>query len=962
MSHTNPSTEQDIHYDVRVVRLAKSTQDTRIYKILEKMEWIHNKCKKDMTPSNLNLCLGHFDVMIIDQVSSCDETFQNPLHNVIEDYQQNRDLGGILASKLKEEPENEPLLPENGSYYPIYMLLQKPSARASSWDKDLEEFWAKERNYTVVMRLHQIPNNSENFDSFRKQLIRYLRGQDTDTSPCVALENSIDCIFYDSMELGDVVCILKGDLLAHLLEIQRRLYEASSVSSSYSYCGIRFDLPTKANQEDTGDMEALKQSKLPYVETRYSVKNPYLASHFLQGNAYFVTGSVDALILRQDRSEFDLLKDLHSTDSLNQEGDDHTYDFYEMFHNVVTRVGLENRKMPAPGDGHPGNPALYPPIRLKRGFLNWLKSEYGKSNNPDGAMYAYSLERLVSSLNAMSANSVTDALAMLMYKGIKALIEQLEHYSEIAEKEKNKDKITEWDRVSSHVLETLQTFLDEWTSATNEILHLESQLFQQPELIPVRVYIPAMILQFQLLIVEKAMKVVNMLEDSHDSDHEKKSGDAANKPEDNHGSNPSGGYEYIPIMLPSSQQHTDTIAIFDPRREESYTKQSPLCIHVPIHMLYHPYRISLILCHEIAHYCGNEIRHRETRNKALFNCMSFYAATRMIQSLDLLDSKDDPRAGGILGQILPCVERAKRQFGHILKDEIKSGYLSDVAEAFEKHIPSLMQDPALLNGIVYELLSGFEDIHKQVRICDDIQMEGYTTIQEDARFCIEHLNCCLLELFRECFADLVMILLTGCSFRHYYLRVIHDEYLNLQSQGKEKDTKLNALREQWMERHSNRMTLVAMAINNLHKEKNLAPWWVQEEDVTRTPAYRQAVQIKIGEWNKQKYTPLPQWKNCCGDKDTDSYLLTGYEANEILRYLTECAIDIYDRLHRDSGTTDKSTQEKTVSQQVRELKNLINMLMSGSIDWDELQKQLHISRIEYLETINKKQTPQQQEQ
>ena len=57
---------------------------------------------------------------------------------------------------------------------------------------------------------------------------------------------SVNCVLYDSLELGDVVAILKGNSLRIILQIQRWLYESRYVSDAYSYCGICYDLLQKA--------------------------------------------------------------------------------------------------------------------------------------------------------------------------------------------------------------------------------------------------------------------------------------------------------------------------------------------------------------------------------------------------------------------------------------------------------------------------------------------------------------------------------------------------------------------------------------------------------------------------------------------------------------------------------------------------------------------------------------------
>lgn len=942
MSTDNKADSARMHYDIRVVRLAKTTSRTKVNTVLGQMDRIRGNGKNDPKASNLNLCLGHFDVMIIDRVTAGsgvpgdDRDHRNintPLYKVIADYKTNRDLAGILGLASGSEGR----ISENGSYCPIYMLLQHAQGDPNNWQNSLDAFWALRSNYTVVMRLHQALKPDEPFTLFRKQLIArltdkeelkgsHISGAMADAVLSIQVDSKdagICCVFYDSMELGDVVAVLKGSSLHDILMVQRWLYEAPCVSSAYSYCGIRYDL-LNGSDISPEDQKCLSASRIDYVETRFSVKNTDLAWRFLselnQDPGYFVTGSVDALVHRKDKSEYEMLNELRwIINYLGNTPGDQKVDIYDLFHDVVTRVGLRNAAPIRNGAASDGAKA-FPPIRLEKELLNWLSEEYAKTNHPDGEMYAYSLEKLVSSLNAMSENSVTDALSQLMYNGILALIEQLEQYRKGTKAVSAGGPPPEWNRVGDHALGTLQDFLDHWTSATNEILHLESQLFQHPDLVPVRYYVPAMILQFQLLIVEKAMEAVRSLEQNKKR------------------------YTYVPIMLPTSQQHTNTEAIFDPKEEPDYDKQSPLCIYVPIHLLYHPYRISLILCHEIAHYCGNEIRYRKTRNDALYKCMSFYAATRMVQYLGLLKKGSPGRAEreqAIAPRIKACVQRMERHFACIMTETDKTEYLDDVIRAFSKEVPALIRDHQVINDIVSEVLRGFIDKYEQLRICDLIQMEAHSLLQKVSQHCLNHLKCCLEPLFRECFADIVMILLTDCSFRHYYLGIIHDECLNLSNQRYENEVKKQAVLEEWSERHGDRITLVALCMNQLHQEKELTPWYKAADKAELNSEYIDLVEDKVKHWGDVRELDLPKWYHMHTDISDYSYALTGSEAREILKYLVKCAKEIYGRIHSTGF----------LHSDIAELRRLINMLTNDNMDWDTLQEKLHNSRVDRLKEI-----------
>jgi hypothetical protein len=528
---------------------------------------------------------------------------------------------------------------------------------------------------------------------------------------------------------------------------------------------------------------------------------------------------------------------------------------------------------------------------LSATLITWLSQQYSKSSHPEGEIYAYSLEKLVSSLNAMHSNSVTDDLSRLMNDGIEALLDQLYYFQEH----------NYWHDALS---ETLQEFLDQWSSTTNEILHLESQLFQHPELVPVRYYIPAMILQFQQLIVKKAMDVVRRIDDTPKS-------------------------EYIPIMLPKSQNNTQTKAILDPKEVEDYTGKSPLCIYVPIHMLYHPYRVSVILCHEIAHYCGHSIRKRPQRNETIKQCMAYYATVRMIIEMGLISGGSTPEAkkedNEILKRVSACAEQMSHALNHLMTEDVKNGYLEDVLRAFDENIRILITNPDVITDFV-NTLQREQSSAAQQRICDRITLEGHSSYANIVCNCQEHMKYCLESLLRECFADVLMVLLSNCSFNDYYRCMFHDEYENLTCKQYAPHEDKGAIQDTSNETQTDRMALVACCINSIRPG-----WCNQTLAENRNSPWQNTACDKLDAWyisKKDDSCPV-SWMKKYDRSQSSAYALLGYEAELILNYLIECAESINDKL----GNPDNIAH-------VEMLRRQINLMKSKQMDWNKLQDQL----------------------
>lgn len=887
-----------LKYDIRVVRMAKSSSHTKLTNILEKMADITKNRKEENRPENMNLCLGHFDVMMIDGETAVEK---NPLHWMIDDYNKTSDLGRMLGQISEEERKRS----DATSYFPIYMLLQivEPSSEVMH---TLTEFWGLCANYTVVMRLHRDRSNGQ--EPFRNLLLERLKCIDEDEGGvCIRCDKTVSdfyanfavegngirihCALYDSLELGDVVAILKGNSLRMILQIQRWLYESKYVNDAYSYCGIRYSLLQKAIMPEK-QIKRIPKTKIDYVETRFSVRNSDIAWNLLDKSGrkgYFVTGSSDALIHDENLEEPLLLQRLCALI--------HDEMFYNAFSAVVTRVGLENRKPPRHVGEEPSEQSCKE-IKLSAALIDWLSTQYRKSSHPDGEIYAYSLEKLVSSLNAMHSNSVTDDLSKLMNDGIEALLMQLEYYQ----------THNYW---YESLGEELQAFLDQWSSTTNEILHLESQLFQHPELVPVRFYIPAMILQFQQLIVKKAMEVVRKIDNTQKS-------------------------EYIPIMLPKSQNNTQTRAILDPKEVEEYTQKSPLCIFVPIHMLYHPYRVSVILCHEIAHYCGHSIRNRPMRNNTIKQCMAYYATVRMIIEMGLISGGTTPNElrenEEILNKVSTCAVRMAHDLDHLMAEDVQNGYLEDVLRVFDENISIIITDPKVITKMVKTLQTGQSNAAQQ-RICDKITLEGYSSYANLVCNCQEHMHRCLEPLLRECFADVLMVLLSDCSFDDYYRCMFHDEYENLEKKQYAPHEDRDAIQETSYETQTDRMALVACCINSIR------PGWCDHTLAeNRNDLWKDMTCDKVDVWyqSEEKDTFSRDWMKKYERSESSAYALLGYEAELILKYLGECAKSINAKLDDQHNLKD-----------VEKLREQINLMKSSHMDWNKLQNQLR----ENTETI-----------
>lgn len=882
-------------YDIRVVRMAKSTKETGLEEIISHMRIVDEKRRKGHKgkPVNMCLCLGHFDVMMIDQVGKPEVKQDKPIKLVSSDYNHAWDLPQMLKFDNYKETHSQ----EANYYYPIYMLKQYDEGKSRQLD-GVKAFWKKGTNYIVVTRLHQdydsIITKGELFQLLLKKRLLAAKSVVPNTFTEVKENNDIyfslkvirqnderkvHCIFYDSLELGDVICVFKSNSLASILEVQRWLYESPDVSDAYSYCGIHYRNFVVGDSEYPKEAVKLESTLLDYVETRFSVESSDLAwnyfSNVLKEDGYFVTGNADALLHYRDMSEKALLENINKL--VNFSG------MYEAFNDVVTRVGLLNREPIREPGYQPRKKSLHTNnIAIKPETFKWLSKKYKTTNHPDGENYVHALVKLLSALNAMQINSVTDALSKLMYDGIDALIERIEY-------------CRQWELWEKEDGEELQEFLDQWTATTNAILHLESQLSQHPELVPVRYYIPAMILQFEQLIVDKGMEAISAIDGI-------------------------GACRFAPIILPRSQSTTTTKAILDPKDDNVYGGKVPLRIFIPIHMLYHPWRVSHILCHEIAHYCGNHIRKRELRNENLRKSIAYFVASRMIGRMDIIDDMHD---------LKKALDDATQVIDGHMKNDLCIGkdllYLDDIITQIQSELPNLVARPELTGAVIRSSLNEVKPAY-QDRAASRIGIENYTICDEIVKDTQEHIEHCLRDLYSECFADVMMILITNCTFDEYYACIFDDEFQNLKAGLPEEKWKQDENIRLWFEHHTDRIALVVCCIEKCNGFSN----WAGNTEKAVHEWQRIALK-KVREWRTQKPNTILQWYKEYEGSANYSIALQGGEAHLLLNYLNKCAQEINKKM-----VVPYSLGRLIPS--ISQLRERIKLLNPEHMNWNELQK------------------------
>lgn len=874
-------------YDIRAIRIIKSTKRRPLASFLE-------------TDASFWICLGHFDIMEINQLASGAQS-QKPLDAIRKDSQSYRCIA---------RTENTLETIEENYGYQLYVLRQFGEDEVDQEKKRLQTFWEIDTNFLIVARFHcDRINGSNSTEPFSEILAKRCESKERHGIIDRATNDSgkgfiklkvspvnrertgaIDVMvtFYESLELGDIVGIIKSNSLSAILEVQRHLYETDEVRDAYTYCGIDRKLFGKSAQNVKNLLQRRenihKNTFLDYVSTRFSINDTKNADTFIKENfsdvqeKFFAIGTADAVINQGKCTEKQFLDTMrrivHSTSSM-----------YNSFNDIITRVGLCYR---SPAPSKKGN------LQFKRvafcesipNYQDILNDFYKKDYS-----WSYSLMKLLGTLRTMYENCVMDDLSDLLVPGVRALLERISHL----------DKNNLW-RERDH--EDVWEFLEYWTSLTSDITHLESQLVQHPELTSIRYYIPAMILRFEQKLVNSYVEIIHKLDQSEVTDSQKRP------------------RTFGPILFICSEERVSTQCFLDPEYDTSYVGSSPLGIFVPVHRLYQPWEIAHILCHEIAHYCGDYLRNRKKR----LDCLTESAAAFLLAELAVYlkspyEKATIPQERNFQKKI---VERIKRQYPS--QDESESTYLKFVSEKLPSSVMKVGYHQKNLEeyqNIIWGMQSPQEQLNHIFAVNKMNTMEAGVIIEKQCR---DHILNCLIPLYKECYADIVMILVLNCNFSDYYRCVYAEEY------------ELNSQNVAASEHHTDRMALVGLALHTIEKE----PKW--ELDSFKENSWVQAAKEKIDAWEKVSQVPEAseyRWlRKYLGKKKLsdgsvvetlNKYTLLADEAAQLLSYLEECTRIIWDQL--------KSAEEKSadVFQKLVAVRRYVCSAKDDTFNWNEMR-------------------------
>lgn len=701
------------------------------------------------------VCFGHFDRLHIREVPR----------------------EGDLLSDIDRDIQSQSS--RSNYYYPFYIFHY--SKKEDVPDK-LDSFWNAKLCCMVVSRIHftpLIPGEADVQLSNTGNLLKSLKTLSDNTpfptkdrcigDKTVAIAGElVHCVFYHTLELGDLVVVLKSNSMESCLRVQQRLSETAAVGDMYSYCGIHssffqteYYTDDIAKQWDAdGSVYQLRSTvdsihqKLFHMSVRYSVRSVSCAKRFWDDlqkyTLSFVTGTADALTDLNGQELTDLIHVsrvlLSRSYPKGDDPGDGTFNMYDAFDDIITRIGIKYEE-------------VYPHTRdpKDKHYSDRVGSRLRNSLEPllqKKARWIGPLATQTYILLTMMHDCVLDDLSILIWPSVEALIDRLYYLC------------TSENTIYPKQEGQIESFLNCWDILANDITRLESQLTQSPQLQSSRYYIPATLMIFYMALLDQYTDLLLELD----------------KKEDQKRYVP---LRYVPLITYGLEPRTSTVCILDPctdgvSDENAYDKDVPLLVSLPTTLMYKPYLVSGILCHELAHYTGDTSRLREVRLEQILT-----SAAGMIAYAWGLDGIAYPLRPGSSEKIITEIEKELRE-RYENQLQIVGLNSGDYIYQIQSALPPAFKAVYFSRDLQTSLLSRYLD--SNVMYLDFITYAKSFTPSKQNRDIqvLEKQLADLLQLYRECYADLVAVLCLGLNKEQYLLFMFwaENQYLSDRSPDK----------------------------------------------------------------------------------------------------------------------------------------------------------------------------------
>lgn len=527
--------------------------------LLKRTAMLHKDCYKaalDLPEKALGpwVTMGHFDTMY--------------------SYQLNTDNQNIF-SKIRDNNNQISAMNNADQYFhPLYLLT----------DRDDSQFWSVKSWYMAVTRIHL--NSTVNEADVYTTMAEHIHN--------ICNDKGCTCFLYQTVELSDMILVLKSDRLSSILDTALNLWVCPHIGKVYTYCGV--DYGHLKNTKRVPD----PQDNIDFLSMRFAVRSASLASNFFElvkdmlgkENTYSIAG-VDDVILNWQKLPVKKLINFYRQWFVK--GFSEEIDVPGAFSDITTRLGAQYA-VPTDHASHPDPDALSR-VCAELVEINKHVQELAQKRLPgdSNAYWLKCLSELTVSLLRLSRTALLDEFVYLMLPGVKAFLLNLDSLLSAS----GSDSVKEIDPAKCRF------FVESWAHLMEHIMRIEGQLAHQPETRPVLYDIPLAMLEHILVFLKYCSQILQ------EKDPNKK--------------------EINFILIPRLCEQIVATELF------SNNSQAPglVLISIPLHMMYDPQAVQIALCHELSHFVGEAHRNRSYRLECYISAVSALLASVVFKTDNL---------------------------------------------------------------------------------------------------------------------------------------------------------------------------------------------------------------------------------------------------------------------------------------------------------------------------------------
>lgn len=515
--------------------------------------------------------------------------------------------------------------------------------------------------------------------------------------------NNVPRLCYHTMELSDLAVVWRSGSLWELFQEIQDLYRLEAVGDMSTFSAIDQEFINLFAHDPKPEIDP---GRALFASSRYIVRSVEQSHNYLRqlekmkinvDRTYFSTGMEDLHLLQENISAADFLYFLYV--HLNNP-------YQQAFFECSTRLGIpenfkEDKDAFSAGSRSASKeePAFSQKCKLLlTNFQATRKSAHGLTNMDQS--WVKPTSSLLNALADMSKNWVMDGFCYLIYDAARLFCEKIRAWN-----------VTGRSLDIKKETNLVQRFVRGWGGLMEQATRTDGRFIQMPGFSPAVCEIPAHLLECYLSVMMCCASLMVV------------------KPEKN---------DVALLLVPKICRRVKVHSVLDEIRSCKHL----LYVDIPMEMLYDPIAVLCGLCHELAHNVGDTWRNRKERGTRIIYAAAYELANRL--------GLDSP----------PVIQEIYATLKNICqcKGSASIDYMAKLPPLLYGGMIAALKDDAEFSRWTYLYQTSENLSSQQIRAMqkkstlnrNSLLYEGFNFFQE-----MEN----LIYLFRECYADMVMLYL-----------------------------------------------------------------------------------------------------------------------------------------------------------------------------------------------------------